>query len=68
MVLIECRPQQFLIFKNQLLDAAQIMRSDATVSCKQNSRLQPELTLAIGTPNVNVRRLFAFIRIEMKSK
>jgi hypothetical protein len=68
MVFIECSPQVLLVFENQLLDAAKVLRSHSPIVRQSNARIEPEFALAIGCSDVNMAGLHSFIRIEVKPK
>jgi hypothetical protein len=55
-----------MMFKNQLFDASEIVRSHAPVAGQPDGRLQPELTLPVRRPHVDVRRLPPLIRVEVE--
>jgi hypothetical protein len=55
-----------VVLIHEALDFAQFMGSDASAPSQAHA-IEPEFTLAIGSPNMNVRRLTAFIGIKMKS-
>ena len=55
-----------MMFKNQLFDAPQIMRSHSPVARQTDGRHQPELAFTLGCPNVNVRWLLSLIRVKVK--
>jgi hypothetical protein len=67
MVFIECPSQNVMMFKNQLLDAPQVLRPHAPVAGQTDGWLQPELTLSIGSSDMNVRWFVSLIRVEMES-
>jgi len=58
----------FLVFENQLLDAAKIMWSDSAVLGQPNAGIEPEFAFAIWCADVNVRRLFPFVGVKVKPK
>jgi len=63
-----CFSEFLLVFENEAFDQAQVMRLYATIICQKNRRLQPEFTVSVRGPNMNMRRLIAFVGIEMKSE
>jgi hypothetical protein len=54
------------MFKDQLLNASEFVGSHPPVAGQPDRRLQPELTLPIGSPHVDVRWLLLLIRVEVK--
>lgn len=54
-----------LVLVNQTLDPANVDCTHAPISCQSWGR-QPELAFAITSLDVDMRRLRAFIRVEMK--
>jgi len=61
MVLIECPSQKFMVFEHQLFNSSQIVRSDSPISSETYRWRQPELTLTVWRPNVDVWWLLSFI-------
>jgi len=55
-----------MMFKNQLLNPSQVVRSHSPVAGQANGRHQPKLALTIGSPNVNVRWFLSLIRVKVK--
>jgi hypothetical protein len=68
MVFMVCLSQEFSVLKDQLLDVAQVVRTHATVSCQPDSRIKPELALALRSADMHMRWIIALIGIEMKSE
>jgi hypothetical protein len=66
MVLIECPSQSVMMFKDQLFDASQVMRSHSPVASQTDDRRQPEFAFTVGSPYVNVRWLLSLIRVKVK--
>ena len=56
----------FVMLEDQLLDAAQVVRSHTLVAGQADNWLQPELAVAISSTNVDVRRLVSFIGVKVK--
>jgi hypothetical protein len=52
MAFIICFFQFLLIFKNEALDLAQVMRSYAPVACEKNRRLKPEFAVSVRRPDM----------------
>jgi len=57
-----------MMFKNQLLNPSQVVRSHSPVAGQANGRHQPKLALTIGSPNVNVRWFLSLIPVKVKPK
>jgi len=55
-----------MMFKNQLLNASQVVGPHSPVASQADGRHQPELALTLGSPNVNVRWLLSLIRVEVE--
>ena len=55
-----------MMFKDQLLNASEFVGSHPPVAGQPDRRLQPELTLPIRSPHVDVRWLLSLIRVEVK--
>jgi len=55
-----------MMFKNQLFDASQVMRSHSPVAGQPDRRHQPEFAFTVGSPNMNVRWLLSLIRVKVK--
>ncbi len=55
-----------MMFKNQLLNAPQIVLSHSPVAGQPDGRLQPEPTLPVGSSHMDVRRLLSLIGLEVK--
>jgi hypothetical protein len=58
----------FLVFENQLFDAAKVMCLDSTIVRQPNAGIEPEFALAIRRPDVNVCRLISFVGVKVKPK
>jgi hypothetical protein len=58
---------QCLVFENQPFNVSEDMGLDSSVPGKLY-RLQPELALSVGRGHMDVRRLIAFIRVEVESE
>jgi hypothetical protein len=57
-----------LVFENQLLDAAKVMRSYSPIVGQSNARIEPESALAIGSADMDMTWLMSFVRIKVKPK
>jgi hypothetical protein len=57
-----------LVFENQLLDAAKVMRSYSPIVRQANARIEPEFALAIGCADMDMAGLLSFVRIKVKPK
>ncbi len=57
-----------MMFKNQLLNASERLRSYSPVSGQPDGRLHPEFTLPVWSPHVDVRGLLPLIRVEVESE
>jgi len=55
------------MFVHQPLHLPHKMRGNTTIP-GQPHRIEPELALPMFAPNVDMRRLIAFIRVEVKAK
>jgi hypothetical protein len=61
-----CLSQKVPVFKDQLLDAAQIVSPHSSVSGQTDGWSKPELALSLGSADMDMWWLIALIRIEMK--
>ena len=61
MVLMIGLSQSLTVLENELLDAAQLERPDASIPGKTDRRIKPELALAFGRSDMNMRRFATFI-------
>jgi hypothetical protein len=68
MAVIICFSELLLVFENQALDLAKVMRSHSTVARQKNGRLKPEFAVTVRCSDVNMRGLIALVGIKMKSK
>jgi|GEM_PF-7093918 len=50
-----------MVFEHQLFNSSQIVRSDSPISSETYRWRQPELTLTVWRPNVDVWWLLSFI-------
>jgi len=57
-----------MVRENKRFNLAEIMRTHPLVAGEEDSRPKPELALALGSPNADMRWFMAFIGVEMKSK
>jgi hypothetical protein len=55
-----------MMFKDQLLNAPEFVGSHPPVARQPDRWLQPELTLPVRRPHVDVRWFLSLIRVEMK--
>jgi len=67
MVLIVFFPQEITVFEHEPFHLPHEMGWNATIP-GQCHRIQPELALTSGAPNVDVGRLGTLVRVKVESK
>jgi hypothetical protein len=67
MVLMVFLQQEVDVLVNQPLHFPHEMGSHATIPGECHG-IKPELALSVGTPNVNMGRLYTLIRVEVEAK
>jgi hypothetical protein len=68
MAVIICFSELLLVFENEALDLAQVVRSHASVACQKNGWFQPEFAVPVWCPDMDMRGLMALVGVKVKSE